>query len=239
MKDGQFACIDSDQWAQVGNIPGLRVDPPQIRGDQTCSWGLILAHGAGAPMDSAFMESMAQRLAGLGVGVIRFEFSYMAERRINGGKRPPNPQPVLLEGWREVYRQVRPLVTGPLAIGGKSMGGRMASLLADELAADALVCLGYPFYSVGKPQKPRVEHLAALRTPTLIVQGERDALGNREAVAGYALSAAIELSWLGAGDHDLKPLKASGFSHEQHLQTAAERVAQFLDERHRPPTLHR
>ena len=239
MKDGQFACIDSDQWAQVGNIPGLRVDPPQIRGDQACSWGLILAHGAGAPMDSAFMGSMAQRLAGLGVGVIRFEFSYMAERRINGGKRPPNPQPVLLESWREVYRQVRPLVTGPLAIGGKSMGGRMASLLADELAADALVCLGYPFYAVGKPQKPRVEHLAALRTPTLIVQGERDALGNREAVADYALSAAIELSWLVAGDHDLKPLKASGFSHDQHLQTAAERVAQFLGERHRPPTLHR
>ncbi|WP_054894772.1 MULTISPECIES: alpha/beta family hydrolase [unclassified Pseudomonas] len=228
MKDGQCAGIDGDQWAQVGNVPGLRVDPPQIRGDQGRFCSLILAHGAGAPMDSAFMDEIAQRLAGLGIGVIRFEFPYMAERRINGGKRPPNPQKVLLECWREVYGQVRPLVTGTLAVGGKSMGGRMASLLADELEVDALVCLGYPFYAVGKPEKPRVEHLAELKTPTLIVQGERDALGNREAVEGYALSPAIEVNWLVAGDHDLKPLKASGFSHEQHLQAAAEKVAGFL-----------
>ncbi|QVM93955.1 alpha/beta hydrolase [Pseudomonas entomophila] len=195
------------------------------RGYRGC---LILAHGAGAPMDSGFMEDMAQRLAGQGVGVVRFEFPYMAQRRVDGGRRPPNPQKVLLECWRNVYDQVRPLAAGPVAIGGKSMGGRMASLLADELGADALVCLGYPFYAVGKPEKPRVEHLAGLRTRTLIVQGERDALGNREAVEGYVLSPAIEVDWLAAADHDLKPLKVSGFSHEQHLQTAAERVAGFL-----------
>ncbi|MBF8793689.1 alpha/beta hydrolase [Pseudomonas monteilii] len=189
---------------------------------------LILAHGAGAPMDSAFMEEMAQGLAEQGVGVVRFEFPYMAQRRVGGGKRPPNPQAVLLDCWRQVYAQVRPLVTGPLAIGGKSMGGRMASLLVDELGADALVCLGYPFYAVGKPDKPRVEHLAGLRTRTLIVQGERDALGNREAVQSYVLSPSIEVCWLAAGDHDLKPLKASGFIHEQHLQAAAQRVAAFL-----------
>ncbi|HDS1683305.1 TPA: alpha/beta hydrolase [Pseudomonas putida] len=228
MSNGQSAGIDGDQWAQVGNVPGLRCDPPKNGGEGAVSACLILAHGAGAPMDSDFMNEMAQRLAALGVAVIRFEFPYMAERRNGGGKRPPNPQKVLLECWREVYRQVRPLVTGRLAIGGKSMGGRMASLLADELGADALVCLGYPFYAVGKPEKPRVEHLAELKTRTLIVQGERDALGNREAVEGYALSPSIEVSWLVAGDHDLKPLKASGFSHEQHLQAAAEKVAGFL-----------
>ncbi|WP_261241215.1 MULTISPECIES: alpha/beta family hydrolase [unclassified Pseudomonas] len=227
MINGQSAGIDGDQWAQVGNVPGLRCDAPQVHahGNAPC---LILAHGAGAPMDSEFMEDMARRLTQQGVAVVRFEFPYMAERRCAGGKRPPNPQKVLLEHWREVYRQVRPLVAGRLAIGGKSMGGRMASLLADELGADALVCLGYPFYAVGKPEKPRVEHLAALRTPTLIVQGERDALGNREAVQGYTLSPAIEVNWLAAADHDLKPLKASGFSHAQHLQAAAERVAGFL-----------
>ncbi|WP_043203871.1 alpha/beta family hydrolase [Pseudomonas putida] len=228
MINGQSAGIDGDQWAKVGNVPGLRCDPPQVQGKDGYKGCLILAHGAGAPMDSGFMDEMAQRLAALGVAVVRFEFPYMAERRVTGGKRPPNPQKVLLECWREVYRQVRPLVAGKLAVGGKSMGGRMASLLADELGADALVCLGYPFYAVGKPEKPRVEHLAALKTPTLIVQGERDALGNREAVAGYALSPAIEVSWLVAGDHDLKPLKASGFSHAQHMQAAAVRVADFL-----------
>lgn len=189
---------------------------------------LILAHGAGAPMDSPFMTTIAARLTARGVSVVRFEFPYMAQRRLNGGKRPPNPQARLLEHWRAVYSEVRQQVAGPLAIGGKSMGGRMASLLADELGADALVCLGYPFYAAGKPEKPRVAHLAELRTPTLIVQGERDALGDRAAVAQYALSAEIEVLWLAAGDHDLKPLKASGFTHEQHLDHAAEAVAKFL-----------
>ncbi|AVO56390.1 alpha/beta hydrolase [Ectopseudomonas mendocina] len=189
---------------------------------------LILAHGAGAPMDSPFMQHMAQSLAARGVRVVRFEFAYMAQRRVDGRRRPPNPQAQLLQQWREVYAQVCQQVAGPVAIGGKSMGGRMASLLADELDAAALICLGYPFYAAGKPEKPRVAHLAELRTPTLIVQGERDALGNREAVAGYNLSAAIELHWLEAGDHDLKPLKASGFSHEQHLETATRVITDFL-----------
>lgn len=229
MSNGQNACIDGDQWAKVGNVPGLRCNPEHIVHGQGYRSCLILAHGAGAPMDSRFMEEMAQRLAARGVAVVRFEFPYMAQRRQGASKRPPNPQPALLQCWREVYQQVRPLVAGRMAIGGKSMGARMASLVADELATDALVCLGYPFYAAGKPEKPRVEHLAGLQTPTLIVQGERDALGNRKAVEGYTLSPAIEVDWLVAGDHDLKPLKASGFSHEQHLQAAADKVASFLD----------
>ena len=220
--------IDGDQLAKRRNVRGWLWNAPENQVDGGVRGCLILAHGAGAPMDSGFMDDMAQRLAGQGVGVLRFEFPYMAARRVTGGKRPPNPQSILLECWREVWREVRPLVAGPLAIGGKSMGGRMASLLADELGADALVCLGYPFHAAGKPEKPRVAHLAELRTPTLIVQGERDALGNRETVEGYELSPAIELCWLQAADHDLKPLKASGFTHADHLRTTAERVAGFV-----------
>lgn len=192
--------------------------------------GLILAHGAGAPMDSPFMSEMAGRLGELGVRVVRFEFPYMASRRRDGGKRPPSPQTQLLDCWREVWREVNAREPGRWAIGGKSMGGRMASLLADELDAPALVCLGYPFHAAGKPEKTRVEHLAALRTPTLIVQGERDALGCRAEVAGYALSPVIRMLWLEAADHDLKPLRVSGFSHAQHLQRTAEAVAGFLGE---------
>ncbi len=228
MSNGRIPGIDGDQWAKGLNVPGWLWNAPQNQGDGGVKGCLILAHGAGAPMDSAFMEEMAQRLAGQGLGVLRFEFPYMAQRRSGGGKRPPNPQAVLLDCWREVYAGVRPLVAGPLAIGGKSMGGRMASLLADELGADALVCLGYPFYAAGKPEKPRVAHLAQLQARTLIVQGERDALGNRETVEGYELSPAIELCWLQAADHDLKPLKASGFTHADHLRTTAERVAGFV-----------
>ena len=174
------------------------------------------------------MQAITERLVARGVEVFRFEFAYMAERRKDGRRRPPNPQVRLLEQWREVYAMVRQQTAGRLAIGGKSMGGRMASLLADELEADALICLGYPFYATGKPEKPRVAHLAELRTPTLIIQGERDALGDRQTVAGYTLSAAVEVHWLAAADHDLKPLKRSGLTHEQHLDSAAGRIAEFL-----------
>ncbi|MGX0889187.1 putative alpha/beta-hydrolase family hydrolase [Pseudomonas sp. ADAK2 TE3594] len=218
------ASIDGDQWAQCVRDHGWLWNAATAPASAT----LILAHGAGAPMDSDWMCDVATRLAAHGVNVLRFEFPYMAQRRIDGGKRPPNPAPKLQECWREVYAVVRRHVAGRLAIGGKSMGGRMASLLADELGADALVCLGYPFYAVGKPEKPRVEHLAALKTRTLIVQGERDALGNREAVEAYTLAPSIEVFWLAAADHDLKPLKASGFSHEQHLAAAAGKVSEFL-----------
>ncbi|NER64737.1 alpha/beta hydrolase [Pseudomonas sp. MAFF212427] len=228
MSNGQVAGIDGDQWAKLLQQRGWLWNAPQNQGDAAPAGCLILAHGAGAPMDSEFMQDMAQRLAAQGLGVLRFEFPYMAQRRLDGGKRPPNPQAKLLDCWREVHAQVRPLVTGPLAIGGKSMGGRMASLVADELEVDALVCLGYPFYAAGKPEKPRVAHLATLKTPTLIVQGERDALGNRETVQGYELSSAIELCWRVAGDHDLKPLKTSGFSHADHLGAAARRIVAFL-----------
>jgi uncharacterized protein len=212
-------CPPSQAWPAewLCNVPST-----PVRGH------LILAHGAGAPMDSPFMQRMATLLAARGLLLLRFEFAYMAQRRSGGGKRPPNPQAQLLDCWRTVYQQVRQHVTGPLAIGGKSMGGRMASLLADELGADALICLGYPFYPAGKPEKPRVAHLAELKTPSLIVQGERDALGNRPTVAGYPLSPNIELLWLTAADHDLKPLKSSGFSHDQHLQQAADAIVAFV-----------
>ncbi|WP_448723524.1 alpha/beta family hydrolase [Pseudomonas farris] len=218
------ASIDGDQWAQCVRDHGWLWNAATAPASAT----LILAHGAGAPMDSGWMSDMAARLAAHGVNVLRFEFPYMAQRRIDGGKRPPNPAPKLQECWREVYAVVRRHVAGRLAIGGKSMGGRMASLLADELGADALVCLGYPFYAVGKLEKPRVEHLAALKTRTLIVQGERDALGSRAAVEAYTLAPSIEVFWLEAADHDLKPLKASGVTHEQHLAAAAGKVSEFL-----------
>ncbi len=224
MVKGRPGGIDGDQRGQNAFADGMLRDEPEGAVKAT----LVLAHGAGAPMDSPFMQEMALALCQRSVRVIRFEFPYMAGRRQGGTRRPPDPQVRLLEYWRQMYAEMRRQVTGPLAIGGKSMGGRMASLLADELGAAALVCLGYPFHPAGKPEKTRVEHLAALRTPTLIVQGERDALGNRDEVAQYLLASSIGLHWLPAADHDLKPLKRSGFTHEQHLQAAADAVANFI-----------
>lgn len=189
---------------------------------------LLLAHGAGAPMDSEFMHNMAELLAGLGVCLRRFEFPYMQQRRLTGSRRPPDKQEVLLQCWRDVIHDVNLRDRHKLVIGGKSMGGRMACLLADEQQVAGLVCLGYPFHPAGKPEQLRTAHLYELTTPTLIVQGSRDALGSREEVAAYELSTQIECLWLEDGDHDLKPRLKSGYTHAQHLQAAAEAIAGFM-----------
>ncbi|MGE5234407.1 MAG: alpha/beta family hydrolase [Acidobacteriota bacterium] len=186
---------------------------------------LVLAHGAGAPMDSPFMATIAQGLAAAGIRVVRFEFPYMAARR-DGVRRGPDRPDVLLATWRAV---VAALGGGArLAIGGKSMGGRMASLLADELGARGLVCLGYPFRPPGQPQRLRTAHLAELRTPTLIVQGTRDPLGMPDEVAGYALSPAIRIEWIADGDHSLVPRKSSGRTLEQNFAAAIAATATFV-----------
>lgn len=233
MVNEQGVCIDVDQCPQSANGIGQWLwNGPTPAESHAC---LVLAHGAGSPMDSEFMTGVAERLAARGISVVRFEFPYMAAQRRGAGRRPPDQQARLLDCWRAIYSLLRREISKPLAIGGKSMGGRMASLLADELEAQALVCLGYPFHPAGKADRPRTAHLAALRTPALIVQGERDAMGSRDRVREYALSSAIRLQWLAAADHDLKPLKTSGFTHEHHLDTAANMVADFLQSfgRHR------
>lgn len=188
---------------------------------------VLLAHGAGAPMDSASMNATAKALAAAGLRVARFEFGYMAARRSGVRKPPPRAESVM----PEYIAAVEALdAKTPLIIGGKSMGGRVASMVADELHAAGriagLLCLGYPFHPPGKPQQLRTKHLAGLKTPTLICQGARDEFGTRDEVPGYTLSPAIEVLWLEDGDHDLKPRKAlSGFSTADHLKTVAERVA--------------
>lgn len=189
---------------------------------------LALAHGAGAPMDSEFMTFMADALADHGVRVARFEFPYMAARRTGGKKRPPDSQGVLLDTWREVVRALGNPAT--LIIGGKSMGGRMASLVADELSLRGLVCLGYPFHPPGKPEKTRTAHLQNLQTPTLIVQGSRDALGSADDVAQYTLSPHIHVHWIDGGNHDLAALKKSGRTAQDCWRDAAARIAEFMQD---------
>ena len=179
-------------------------------------------------MDSEFMDAMTQHLLKLNITVVRFEFPYMAQRRLDAVRRPPNKMAVLQDTWREVYQYVQAQSGLPIVIAGKSMGGRVASMLADELQPLALVCLGYPFYPAKKEDKPRTEHLLGLRTPTLIVQGERDALGCRDVVERYNLSAAINIEWMALADHDLKPLQRSGNTHAQYLQQAAGRIKEFI-----------
>ena len=186
---------------------------------------LMLAHGAGAPMDSPFMNLLAAALAARGVRVLRFEFPYMAERRRTGGKRPPNPMSVLEQAFRLQAAQLQ----GPFFVGGKSMGGRVASMIYEQtVEAVGLVCLGYPFHPIGKPDRLRVEHLQDIGKPVLVIQGERDGLGNREQVAGYRLPDHFQFEWLCDGDHSFKPRKASGYTLEQHQQQAVEIMAGWI-----------
>lgn len=195
-------------------------------GPTTADRTLVLAHGAGAPMDSPFMRIVAQEIAASGIRVARFEFPYMRRRRETGRRGAPDAPAVLLQSWRDAIGELGS--PDRLIVGGKSMGGRIASLVADEAAVRGLVCLGYPFHPPGDPAKTRTRHLQALTTPTLIVQGERDSFGGREEVARYMLSREIRIEWIADGDHSFKPRKSSGRSEAENLRAAIELVVSFV-----------
>jgi predicted alpha/beta-hydrolase family hydrolase len=190
---------------------------------------LLLAHGAGAPMDSPFMNAVAAGIAKNGFRVLRFEFPYMRARRDEGRKKPPDRGPVLEQAWREAIREAAGKKGAKgVVIGGKSMGGRIASMVADDAGVAGLVCLGYPFHPPGQPEKLRVAHLEDLKTPALIVQGERDAFGTKDEVSQYSLSKKIRVLFLPDGDHSFKPRASSGRTEKQNLDEAVALVSAFL-----------
>jgi predicted alpha/beta-hydrolase family hydrolase len=177
-------------------------------------------------MDSSFMQCVAAGVAASGIRVVRFEFPYMQRRRETGKGGPPDPPRILMQCFRDTIDE---LGGGDrLVIGGKSMGGRIASMVADEAGARGLVCLGYPFHPPGDPEKTRTGHLENLRTPTLILQGTRDTFGRPEDVAGYRLSPAIRIEWLEDGDHSFKPRVRSGLTEADNLRRAIGLVTEFI-----------
>ncbi len=197
-----------------------------VDGPASAPTTVVLAHGAGAGMDTPFMDAFALGLAERNCRVVRFEFPYMAERRRTGKRRPPDREDALRTTWLGVLdktRAVRPF------IGGKSMGGRIASLVADEAHVAGLVCLGYPFHPSGQPEKHRTEHLKHIATPTLILQGERDPMGNRDEVSGHKLSSNVSLHWLRDGDHSFKPRASSGRTQEENWREAIRAMVTFIE----------
>jgi uncharacterized protein len=173
-------------------------------------------------------------LAAHNLAATGFEFAYMAARRTGGTKRPPPKAEALTSEYRDVVRSLakhRKKKLKPV-IGGKSLGGRVASLIADELYANGeiagLVCLGYPFHPPHIPQKLRTAHLETLKCPALIVQGKRDPFGSRSEVEALALSKNIKLVWIDDGDHDFGPRGRSGFTRKGNLAAAADAVAAFI-----------
>ncbi len=190
----------------------------------------VFAHGAGAPLTSDFMQQVSAGLAKQGIRVVRFNFNYMQQRLDTGSRRPPERADKLIAQFQNVINSLN----APMVIGGKSMGGRMASLVAAEAEADlskqikGVACLGYPFHPQGKPEKLRIEHLADISQPLFIMQGECDKLGNKQEVESYSLPDSMQWLWLEDGDHDLKPRVKSGFTHQQHIQSVIMHLSNYI-----------
>jgi predicted alpha/beta-hydrolase family hydrolase len=203
--------------------------PTLTIGPKDAAVTFLFAHGAGAPMDSAFMTCIAKGVAARGVRVVRFEFPYMAARRRGKGGGAPDRAPVLLASFHEIVsvERARAKSGARLVIGGKSMGGRIASMMSDEAKVDALVCLGYPFWPPGKARDDaRIVHLRSLATRALIVQGTRDPFGGRDEIESLRIRPAVH--FLEDGDHDFKPRKSSGRTHAQNLAEAIDVIASFV-----------
>ncbi|MCG9785988.1 dienelactone hydrolase family protein [Vibrio mediterranei] len=186
----------------------------------------LFAHGAGAGMDHEFMQDVTTRLAEKGVRVARFNFPYMEKRAVDGKKRPPDRAPKLLEAMTAVIEDV---ANGqPIVIGGKSMGGRMASMLSENPMVQSIACLGFPFHPPGKPENYKGAHLATIDKPILIIQGERDTFGKFEEFERFEFSDQVSTSFIPDGDHSFKPRKSSGFTEAQNRQLAVDRLALFI-----------
>ncbi|KAB0290418.1 alpha/beta fold hydrolase [Vibrio fortis] len=196
-----------------------------IDGEEHSQYTFVFAHGAGAGMEHEFMQSVAKGLAFKGIRVIRFNFPYMIKRAEDGKRRPPDRAPKLLEAYQEVIEQVD---AEKLVIGGKSMGGRMASHLSEHEKVAGVACLGFPFHPPGKPDKYKGEHLAELSKACLILQGERDTFGKREEFPAFNLSDSVSVEFIPDGDHSFKPRKSSGHTEQQNIALAVEKLAKFI-----------
>ncbi|WP_150524363.1 alpha/beta family hydrolase [Roseibium sediminis] len=195
---------------------------------------VLLAHGAGAPMDSTFMEKLAGALAKEGMAVARFEFGYMAQRRKGGGKRPPPKAEKLIGEFQTALQTLMKEADGPILIGGKSMGGRVSAMLAGGASLPGRVkgvaCYGYPFHPTGKADAPwRMEPLEGAQRPVLIQQGERDPFGSQEELGSLTLPSHVTISYLGDGNHDFGPRGNHPATLDGNIHIAARNTVEFAN----------
>lgn len=190
----------------------------------------ILAHGSGAGMDTPFMTRITELLTAAGISVARFEFAYMAARRETGKKRPPPRADRLIPEYADALNTVLRETEDPVLIGGKSMGGRVAAMLAGgalDPRVRGVVCLGYPFHPTGKPDDWRLPPLQEARLPVFIAQGDRDPFGNHAEVAAVSLPENVRITWLSDGNHDLAPRGKAEATWAGNLRKTAEAIAAF------------
>jgi predicted alpha/beta-hydrolase family hydrolase len=190
---------------------------------------LLLAHGAGAGPQSPFMVSTARAIAARGIIAGTFDFPYMAARR-----KVPDPAAVLEEAWRAAVASARGMEAFrdlPLFVGGKSMGGRIASQAeaAEALHVAGLIFLGYPLHPPGKPQQRRDAHLPSITAPMLFVQGSRDAFGTAEEIRDLLPRLPrAELHVVEGGDHSFKVPKTGGTSQARVNEEINDRIVAFI-----------
>jgi hypothetical protein len=191
----------------------------------------VFAHGAGADMHHEFMQTISQYLVKQGISVTLFNFPYMVKRQVDMKRYPPDRMPKLIESYQQVLDKISTEL--PIFIGGKSMGGRVAAtvLTTEEVLSKkvtGLICLGYPFHPIKQVEKLRLTPLQRVQLPTLVIQGERDSLGNKTEITGYDLSPYCHVEFLADGDHSFKPRVKSGYRYEQHLQLATQLMVSFI-----------
>ncbi|MEM8700740.1 MAG: alpha/beta family hydrolase [Pseudomonadota bacterium] len=202
------------------------------RPDDESAATLLMAHGAGAPMDSAFMERLAGALAAEGIAVARFEFAYMAGRRTGGPKKPPPRADRLIGEFQTALQTLLRDSTGPLLLGGKSMGGRVAAMLGGGGSLPQRVrgvcCFGYPFHPTGKPDAEwRLSPLQESKRPVLILQGDRDPFGSKAELEAVTLPCSVSLTYLEDGNHDFGPRGKSPATLDGNIRDAAKAAAAF------------
>lgn len=192
----------------------------------------IFAHGAGAGMDSDFMQQVGKLMASQGVSVGLFDFPYMLKAKAQNKRRPPDRADKLLASFNDALASAQQDL--PLFIGGKSMGGRMASMLVAERAAqthiEGVIAFGYPFHPPGKKDTLRVAHFGDIKVPFCVVQGERDTFGKRDELSTLADTSPALIHWIEDGDHSLVPRKKSGLTQQQNWQQAADIAVCFIKE---------
>lgn len=210
-----------------GTVTALVYPPPEPARPLAT---LILAHGAGAPQSSTFMVDFAQGLARRGCRTVTFNFPYTEQ-----GRRLPDRAPTLEACFRDVIAAIRARADGPggpLVIGGKSMGGRIASHLASQGLEDlaGLVALGYPLHPPGRPEQLRAVHLARIRQPMLIVQGSRDAFGTPEELrpALAPLGATATLQVVEGGDHSFKVPRRGPVTQEEVFERVQDEIVRWI-----------
>lgn len=214
-----------------GRVVVQGMGPLAIYGEATIG-RLLFAHGAGAGHCSPFMRQFVTSLAKQGIQVLCIDFPYMQQMQETGKRRPPPPIAKTVEQFAEWYALLDDLFLEPLWVGGKSMGGRVATLLASQSSYAAVmpgvIVAGYPFHPTKAPHKLRLDHWPDIGCPLLVLQGERDPFGTREEVESYQLPSSAQLAWLKDGDHDFKPRRLSGLNQTVLIDEATQIAASFV-----------